>query len=129
MQSAVWCACCQSSSAAAQVVIAVDRAIITVGLAFLIAHFVLKLMKVGFCWRAIADAASRVDAMCCVLPCFHVLCPALTVQDDGWFIRSPTIYIINVCCGSVLLTVALAAVAAFGRRMVRAKLSGKRWWA
>lgn len=48
-------------------------------------------------------------------------------KPDSWFITSPSLYIMNTCFASVLLAVALVAVIAFGRRMLRAKLSGKRW--
>lgn len=49
------------------------------------------------------------------------------MQADSWFINSPALYIMNVCFASVLLAMALVAVILFGRRMLRAKLSGKRW--
>ena len=45
-----------------------------------------------------------------------------------WFIQNHAIYIINVSFGGFLLLVTLVAVFTCGRRMLRAKWSGKRWY-
>jgi hypothetical protein len=50
------------------------------------------------------------------------------MQDDSWFIQNHAIYIVNLCFGVILLILSLAAVAACGHRMLKAKRSGKRWY-
>ena len=52
----------------------------------------------------------------------------MILQDDSWFLRSPAIYIINLCFGAILLVFSLTAVTVCGYRMLKAKWSGKRWY-
>ncbi len=49
------------------------------------------------------------------------------MQPDEWFIRDRTLYTLNLCVGSVCLAMALTATVVFGRLLVKACQSGKRW--
>ena len=48
-------------------------------------------------------------------------------QDDDWFLRDNTIYVLNIVFGSCCLFALLASAIIFGRRLHRIRLSGKQW--